>query len=40
LNEEYNLIVKILGYAGVTVREADVVAAAKSEELQNNQEKS
>lgn len=40
LNEEYNLIIKILGYAGITVREADVVAAAKSEEVQNNQEKS
>ena len=40
LNEEYNLVIKILGYAGITVREADIVSAAKSEEVQNNQEKS
>ena len=39
LNEEYNLIIKILGYAGITVREAEVAQAAKSDEVQNNQEK-
>lgn len=38
-NDETNLIIKILQYAGVSIREAEVVAMAKQEELQNNEEK-
>lgn len=38
-NDEVNLIIKILQYAGLSIRENEVVAAAKSEEIQNNQEK-
>ena len=37
--DEANLIVKILQYAGVSIREMDVVKIAKQDELQNNQEK-
>jgi hypothetical protein len=37
--DEMNLIVKILQYAGVSIREMDVVKIAKQEELQNNQDK-
>ena len=39
LSDETNLVVKILQYAGVSIREADIVQAAKSEELQDKQEK-
>ena len=38
-NDETNLIIKILQYAGVSIREADIVNMAKQEEVQNNQEK-
>jgi hypothetical protein len=38
-NDETNLIIKILQYAGVSIREAEIVAMAKQEELQNNEEK-
>jgi hypothetical protein len=34
-----NLVVKILYYAGVQIREADVAQAAKSEEVQDAQQK-
>ena len=34
-----NLVLKILQYAGVSIREAEVVQAAKSEELQDAQQK-
>jgi hypothetical protein len=40
LSYEVDLVVKILQYAGISIREADVVQAAKSEELENTQEKS
>jgi hypothetical protein len=36
---EADLVLKILQYAGVSIREAEVVQAAKTEELQNIQEK-
>lgn len=36
---EVDLIIKILQYAGVSIRELDVVNAMKQEELINNQEK-
>lgn len=36
---EADLVLKILQYAGVSIRETDVVQAAKTEELQNIQEK-
>lgn len=39
-NDEVNLIVKILQYAGVSIREDDIVKIAKTEEIQNNQDKS
>jgi hypothetical protein len=39
LSDENNLIIKILQYAGLTIREADIVQAAKSEEIQDKQEK-
>jgi hypothetical protein len=39
LNDEVNLVVKILEYAGVSIREADVVQAAKADEIQDKQEK-
>lgn len=38
-NDETNLIIKILQYAGVSIREPEVVAMAKQDELQNNAEK-
>jgi hypothetical protein len=34
-----NLIVKILQYAGLSIREVDVVQVAKQEEMQDKQEK-
>lgn len=39
LNDEVNLVVKILEYAGVSIREIDVVQMAKSDEIQDKQEK-
>jgi hypothetical protein len=41
LSEAYeaDLVLKILQYAGVSIRESEVVQAAKTEELQNIQEK-
>jgi hypothetical protein len=39
LSDENNLIIKILQYAGLTIREAEIVQAAKSEEVQDKQEK-
>lgn len=38
-NDEVNLIVKILQYAGVSIREEELVQMAKAEEVQNNSEK-
>ena len=38
-NDEVNLIVKILQYAGVSIREAELVQMAKAEEVQNNTDK-
>lgn len=38
LSDEMNLITRILQMAGISIREADLVAAAKSEELQDKQE--
>ena len=38
-NDEVNLIVKILQYAGVSIRDEEVVRDAKTDELQNNQDK-
>ena len=40
LSDEPNLVVKILEYAGVSIREAEVVQFAKGEETQNIQEES
>ena len=34
-----NLVIKILQYSGVSIREADIIQAAKSEELQDAQQK-
>ena len=34
-----DLVVKILQYAGVSIREQEVIAAAKAEELQEIQQK-
>jgi hypothetical protein len=34
-----NLVVKILEYSGISIREQDVVSAAKSEEVQDIQTK-
>jgi hypothetical protein len=34
-----NLVIKILQYSGISIREADIVQAAKSEELQDAQQK-
>ena len=39
LSDFANLVVKILQYAGVSIREAEVVQAAKSEEIQDSQQK-
>ncbi len=39
LSDFNNLIVKILQYCGITIREQDIVAAAKSEEIQDIQQK-
>jgi hypothetical protein len=39
LSDENNLIIKILQYAGITIREAEIVQAAKAEEIQDKQEK-
>jgi hypothetical protein len=36
---ETDLIIKICQYAGVSIREAEVVQAAKSDEVQSKQEK-
>lgn len=36
-SDEYRLVVKILGYAGVSVREADIVAYAEGQEQQKKQ---
>lgn len=38
LSDEMNLITRILQMVGISIREADLVAAAKSEELQDKQE--
>ena len=38
-SDETNLVVKILEYAGVSIREELVVKYAKTDEIQNNQEK-
>ena len=38
LSDEPNLVVKILEYAGISIREAEVVQFAKGEETQNIQE--
>jgi len=37
--DEPRLVVKILQYAGISIREAEVVQAAKTEEVQDKQEK-
>ena len=34
-----NLVLKILQYSGVTIRESEIVQAAKSEEIQDAQQK-
>ena len=39
LSDFANLVVKILQYAGISIREIDVVSAAKSEEIQDSQQK-
>lgn len=39
LGDFANLVIKILSYAGVSIREQDVVQAAKSEEVQDIQQK-
>lgn len=39
LVDEPRLVVKILQYAGISIREAEVVQAAKTEEVQDKQEK-
>lgn len=38
LDDEVNLIVKILQYAGISIRESDVYQFGKTEEIQTNQE--
>ena len=38
-DDEVNLILKILEYSGVQIREQEVYQAAKSDEVQNNQDK-
>jgi hypothetical protein len=37
---EPDLVIKILGYSGISIGENEVVAAAQSEEIKNSQEKS
>lgn len=39
LDDFANLVIKILEYAGISIREADVVSAAKAEEVQDIQQK-
>ena len=39
LNDFANLVIKILEYSGISIREQDVVSAAKSEEVQDIQTK-
>ena len=39
LSDEPRLVVKILQYAGISIREADIVNASVSEEVQDKQEK-
>lgn len=39
LDDFANLVIKILSYAGVSIREQDIVQAAKSEEIQDIQQK-
>ena len=39
LNDESNLIVKILELAGISIREQDIVQIAKQDEIQDKQEK-
>lgn len=39
LDDFANLVIKILEYAGISIREQDVVSAAKSEEVQDIQQK-
>jgi hypothetical protein len=39
LNYETDLVLKILGYAGISIREAEVVQAAGANELLNIQQK-
>ena len=40
LDDEVNLVLKILQYAGISIREADVYQFAQAEEQQDNQEES
>ena len=40
LDDEVNLVLKILQYAGISIREADVYTFGQSEEQQDNQEES
>jgi hypothetical protein len=37
--DEPKLVVKILQYAGISIREADIAQAASSEEVQDKQDK-
>jgi hypothetical protein len=39
LSDFANLVIKILEYAGISIREQDVVSAAKAEEVQDIQTK-
>ena len=39
LDDFANLVIKILEYAGISIREQDVVSAAKAEEVQDIQQK-
>jgi len=39
LDDFANLVIKILEYSGISIREADVVSAAKAEEVQDIQQK-
>ena len=39
ISDQNNLVIKILQYAGVSIREGDIVQMAKNEEIQDKQEK-
>jgi hypothetical protein len=39
LDDFANLVIKILEYSGISIREQDVVSAAKAEEVQDIQQK-